>query len=110
MSDEPVLVGAGQEFVVADVSFQMRILTRLIQREPDEPVHYVLRGEEWLAHGEIARACADFAIARRLADARAAQSDWGYLYQAYSDRAMIGLRCCGVDDYHLVNCYHGSDF
>jgi len=74
------------------------MLTRLIQREPDVPVYYVLRGEGFLARGQHAQARADFEIAQRLAQALAAQSDWGYLYQAYGDRAVVGLRCCGSDD------------
>ncbi|MCD4686432.1 MAG: hypothetical protein K8S97_10900 [Anaerolineae bacterium] len=78
------------------VPMQMRALTRLIQREPDIPVHYLLRGEEWLVLGDLARARADFEQAQALATALLIESDWGYVLQAYLDRAEAGLRCCGA--------------
>jgi hypothetical protein len=80
----------------AQVPVQVRTLTRLIQREPDVPVHYLLRGEEWLMLGELAYARADFERAHALAAAQLVESDWGYLLQAYLDRAEVGLRRCGA--------------
>ncbi len=98
MSESPVTGRPGQGIVTSEPLSQVRVLTRLIQREPETPVYYVLRGEEFLARGHIAQARADFETAQRLAETLAAQSDWGYLYQAYGDRAAAGLRCCGADD------------
>lgn len=81
-----------------DVPAQIRALTRKIQREPDVPVHYVLRGEEWLMLGELAFARADFEQAHALAAAQVIECDWGYLLQAYLDRADVGLRRCEAGD------------
>lgn len=70
------------------------LLTRLIENDPAHPVHYLLRGEEWLACGRPDRARADFLRAKALAAVLFAQSAWGYVYQAYVDRAEAGLREC----------------
>ncbi len=72
----------------------IRLLTRAVQREPDAAVHYLLRGEEWLLRGEFARAQADLERARALAARDLARSDWGYIDQAYQDRAEAALRQC----------------
>lgn len=76
------------------VTPQVSLLTHLIQAAPDEPVHYLLRGEEWLSCGEPEAARADFEAARDRAGALLIESDWGYVYQAYLDRAEAGLRQC----------------
>lgn len=70
------------------------LLSETIARYPDEPVNYLLRGEAWLSAGETRRATADFEVARRLARRRFAESAWGYLAQAYFDRAEAGLAMC----------------
>ncbi len=72
----------------------IRLLGHAIQRDPQAAVHYLLRGEEWLLRGELARARADFLRAQTLAARDLARSDWGYINQAYSDRAEAGLRQC----------------
>lgn len=72
----------------------LRLLTRMIEHAPQSPIHYLLRGEEWLAQGDFAAACADLDRARQLAQAQAQASAWGYLYQSYADRAIVGLRQC----------------
>jgi hypothetical protein len=73
---------------------QVRLLTRLIESDPTVPVHYLLRGEEWLVCGQFDRARQDFETARAQAEALLAESIWGYIYQAYVDRAETGLRQC----------------
>jgi len=70
------------------------LLTETIGQRPEEPVNYLLRGEAWLRAGDRRRAVDDFVIARDLAAQRFAQSAWGYLDQAYFDRAQIGLAAC----------------
>lgn len=69
-------------------------LNHLIERDPAIPVHYLLRGEEWLAYGQPDRARADFLKARDLAIGLSRRAEWGYIYQAYVDRAEAGLREC----------------
>jgi hypothetical protein len=73
---------------------QVRFLSRLIEADPDAPVNYLLRGEEWLLCGEPGRARADFEAARDRSERLLGQSSWGYIYQAYMDRAEAGLRQC----------------
>lgn len=76
------------------VTPQVRLLARLIEADPGEPVHYLLRGEEWLVCGQFEQARADFervlAQLEKLLEANA----WGYIYQAYMDRAEVGLHQC----------------
>ena len=76
---------------------QVWLLSRAIQADPDAPVNYVLRGQEWLAMGEWARAQTDFLTARALAEDLLQGSAWGYLYQMYIDWADLGLRQSGYD-------------
>ncbi len=73
---------------------QVRVLTQLIARQPQAPVNYVLRGEEWLICGDVERARADFERALQIATALEGASAWGYIYQSYIDRADAGLRLC----------------
>jgi len=70
------------------------LLSETIERYPEEPVNYLLRGEAWLTAGDPRRAASDFEAARDLVRQRLAQSAWGYVEQAYLDRAMIGLAEC----------------
>jgi len=78
------------------VPAQVSQLTRLIEADPSEPVHYLLRGEEWLVCGQWDRARQDFETARAQAETLLAESMWGYIYQAYVDRAETGLRQCNL--------------
>jgi hypothetical protein len=73
---------------------QVRLLTSLIESDPDAPVHYLLRGEEWLVCGQFERARADFLTARAQAEKLLSESLWGYIYQAYMDRAETGIYQC----------------
>jgi hypothetical protein len=75
---------------------RIRLLTRMIEVAPETPVNYVLRGEEWLIYGEIEQARADFEQVRVQAEHLLAESAWGYVYQAYIDRAEAGLRQCDI--------------
>lgn len=69
----------------------IRLLNQAIQLYPDAPVNYLLRAEEWLARGFDEKARDDFLSARTLAEELLNQSAWGYLYQAYIDRATTAL-------------------
>lgn len=94
---EAFVVVRSEQGAVLELPTQLRVLTRLIEREPDVPLHYVLRGETWLMYGYLDHAREDFLAARRLAVDVATASGWGYLAQAYVDRAEAGLRRCSVD-------------
>lgn len=108
MNGAVVFVRSGQG---GTVTGQIRLLAHQIERAPDVPVHYVLRGEAWLTYGDVDRARDDFLTAWRLAAAQAATSNWGYLAQAYVDRCEAGLRRCNVEMIsNAGNYYHGSDF
>lgn len=80
----------------ADMPDSALLLSEAISRAPDEPVNYILRGEVWLGVGDTGRAAADFLKAQELARRRWASSAWGYLDQAYCDRAEAGLAACGA--------------
>lgn len=74
----------------------IRALTRMIDASPEVPVNYVLRGEEWLIYGDVGRARHDFEQARAQAERLLGASAWGYVIQAYIDRADAGLRQCDM--------------
>jgi hypothetical protein len=76
------------------ITLQIHWLTRLVQDDPEAPVHYLLRAEEWLVCGRWADARADFEAALTLSEKLLIKSAWGYIYQAYIDRAEAGLRRC----------------
>ncbi len=67
-------------------------LTRAIERQPESPANYVIRGEVYEEIGERARAEEDFRTALKLAEAQFADDDWGMVSQALQDRAVAGLR------------------
>ncbi|MBN2305887.1 MAG: hypothetical protein JXQ72_15495 [Anaerolineae bacterium] len=77
---------------------QIALLTRAIEANPDAPVNYLLRGEELVMCGVLEQAQSDFEMVRLLAESLLRESEWGYIYQAYSDRAEVGLRRCGVEE------------
>lgn len=66
-------------------------LSGAIDRYPDSPSNYVLRGELYLKVGETALAEADFRQALSLAQADYETSRWGLVAQALQDRARAGL-------------------
>jgi hypothetical protein len=70
------------------------LISETIEQHPDGPVNYLLRAEAWLSAGEPECAASDFEIAQELAARRLSHSAWGYVEQAYLDRAMIGLAEC----------------
>jgi Tfp pilus assembly protein PilF len=69
------------------MSRRLQALDLAIERAPDAPVNYLLRGEYWLEVGEVDLARQDLQMARDLAKGQAEASDWGYIYQSYHDRA-----------------------
>lgn len=66
-------------------------LSRAIERHPESPANYVVRGELFLEIGQQARAAEDFQMALVLAEAQFANDDWGLVSQALQDRALAGL-------------------
>lgn len=70
------------------------LLSETIEAEPDVPVNYLFRAEEWLVRGCVDEAQADFAAAHDLAADALERSAWGYLYQYYMDWAEDGLQRC----------------
>jgi Tfp pilus assembly protein PilF len=68
------------------------VLTEAIERYPDSPVNYVLRGEALLDGGDKDLAADDFMKALALAEPRADTANWGYINRALADRARDGLR------------------
>jgi uncharacterized protein HemY len=76
----------------AEKAQRLRLLSRKIEKIPEAPVNYVLRGELYLSVNEYERAAADFRQALALAEALDPELDWGYINAAYIDRAHEGLR------------------
>lgn len=72
-------------------SSQIDALTEAIEAEPDAPVNYLYRGEEWLLRGLFREAREDFAAGQARALEALRDSAWGYLYQCYIDWAEDGL-------------------
>lgn len=66
-----------------------------IQRHPDAPSNYVVRGEMYLAMGAVLEAASDFRRALHLAESGAETAAWGFVYSSLADRARDGLRRCG---------------
>jgi tetratricopeptide (TPR) repeat protein len=74
---------------------RLAALDRAIAAAPDAPINYVLRGELRLKLGQRDEAATDFQKALGLAERAFAESDWGLVAQAISDRALVGLRRSG---------------
>ncbi len=77
---------------LAEIISRVDVLTDAIDRYPDSPVNYVLRGEALLEGGDSDLAADDFMKALELAEPRAETANWGYLSRALADRARDGLR------------------
>jgi hypothetical protein len=83
-----------EEKRLAALIYRVEVLTEAIERYPDAPVNYVLRGEMLLDGGDIALAADDFQKALELAEYYAESANWGYIYRALADRAQKGLKAC----------------
>jgi hypothetical protein len=81
---------------VSEVVSRIELLTLAVERYPEAPVNYVLRGEVLLDHGDFELAAHDFERAVMLADPNAETANWGYINRALADRAREGLRRCRV--------------
>jgi tetratricopeptide (TPR) repeat protein len=81
-----VLFGSGEA-----VEQRLRSLSLAIEKYPETPVNYVLRGELYLDVKEYELAAADFQRALELAAAQFEASDWGGIAQVMRDRAAAGL-------------------
>jgi len=77
---------------MAEIISRVDVLTEAIERYPDSPVNYVLRGEALLEGGDNDLAADDFVKALALAEPRAETANWGYISRALADRARDGLR------------------
>lgn len=73
---------------------RLYLLNRAIERYPDAPSNYVMRGELLLASSDIEGARHDFEMAIELAETRAESANWGYINRALVDRARERLRQC----------------
>ena len=71
---------------------RIEALTQAIERYPNTPTNYVLRGEVYLALNQHTLAGADFNRALTLAEAHVDELPWGYATAAFVDRAQNGLR------------------
>lgn len=71
---------------------RIEALTRAIERHPNAPSIYVLRGEMRLKLGRYADAEMDFRRALDLAAAQVESQDWGVVAQVAQDRALAGLK------------------
>lgn len=67
-------------------------LGRAIERHPNAPTNYVLRGELLLKLRRYAEAEMDFRRALDLAAAQVESQDWGVVAQVAQDRALAGLK------------------
>lgn len=81
-----------EALTVDDTRFYL--LNRALERQPDAPANYVMRGELLLARGDTEGARRDFEKAVELAETRAESANWGYINRALVDRAREGLRHC----------------
>src|SRR5450432_1604480 len=77
---------------VLSVPTRIDMLSESIERYPEAPSNYVIRGEALLDEGQNEWAAHDFTTALQLAEAQARTANWGYIYQALYDRAQEGLR------------------
>jgi hypothetical protein len=75
--------------------YQLYALELAIQGAPQAPINYLLRGEYWLRVGDLYQAKADVLKAQHLAAKALPDSEWGYLYQSYLDRAAELLEWIG---------------
>lgn len=71
---------------------RLRQINDAIVHEPDLAMHYVLRAEYWLKHGEPASAIEDYEHALTLAYRELVASEWAYREQSMIDRIEAGLR------------------
>lgn len=80
------------EALISPDAARVESLTRYIERYPNTPTNYILRGEVYLTLRQAASAAADFRRALDLAEAHSADLSWGYANAAFIDRAAQGLR------------------
>ena len=67
-------------------------LNALIDRHPDAPANYVLRGELYLKAGRVHEAILDFERALEIASADLETRDWAVVAQVIENRARVGLQ------------------
>jgi hypothetical protein len=89
-SDTEDDTGGVKPFTVDET--RLYLLNRAIERQPEAPSNYVMRGELLLARGDYEGARDDFEMAIELAETRAETANWGYINRALVDRAREGLR------------------
>ncbi len=74
-----------------DDETRLQSLDYAIERYPEAPANYVLRGELYLQHARYDAAAFDFKEALRLCEAELEQNAWGVVAQTLRDRALTGL-------------------
>lgn len=82
--------------VQAERAERLMNLTHAIQRYPETPTNYVLRGELYMEMSRYDAAYTDFETALELAQVGFQDSRWGVLSQAMQDRALRGRRLASV--------------
>lgn len=101
LADEVSDVAEVASVMQADASLvlsRVEILSRAIERFPDAPVNYVLRGEAHLDEGHADSAdmaTQDFLRALDLSASR--ETNWEFVNRGILDRARQGLRRCGYN-------------
>ena len=75
---------------------RVKELTQAIERYPQSPVNYVLRGEAHWDEGHGLEALRDFQAALKLAESR--DTTWEFVNRSILDRARQGLRRCGYQN------------
>ncbi|GAB4519596.1 MAG: hypothetical protein OHK0046_28720 [Anaerolineae bacterium] len=70
---------------------EIMALTDTIERFPEAPANYVLRGEHYLNLQQLEAAEADFRRALQLIDEPIENNRWGVVAQSLRDRAQHGL-------------------
>lgn len=84
----------GTVYSIDDAEFVERLnqLNEAIERAPQTPSNFVLRGELYLEAGLYELARDDFRHGYALAAAQYERSSWGILAQVMADRALVGLQ------------------
>ncbi|CAG0975054.1 hypothetical protein ANRL4_01513 [Anaerolineae bacterium] len=68
------------------------LLTEAIEKYPDAPANYVLRGEALIEAGDDQAAVDDFRNALKIIKGAVESQNWGYIYPMLAERARAGLR------------------
>lgn len=82
--------------LAAERAERLTYLSQAVQRYPDNPTNYVLRGELYMELGRYEAAHADFTHALACARVAVQEHRWGFVSQAMQDRALRGKRLAAL--------------